>query len=80
MIENSIRKALQTRSPRALTHPSLITLLCKLDGVPMSESEEKTSPKLPVPIPKTKASSTSQDMDDDNDEEGKVDGVEEAEE
>ena len=45
VIENSILKALQNRSTGALTHPSLITLLCKLAGVPMSESEEKTSPK-----------------------------------
>ena len=69
MIENSILKALQNRSTGALTHPSLITLLCKLVGVPMSESEDKTLPKLPMPVPKTKASSISQDMDDNNDEE-----------
>ena len=46
----------------------------------MSESEEKTSPKLRVSVPKTKVSSTSQDMDDDNNKEGGVDRVEEAKE
>ena len=80
VIENSILKAFQNRSTGALTHPSLITLLCKLAGVPMPESEEMTSPKIPVLVPKTKASSTSQDMDVDNDEEGGVEGVEEAKE
>ena len=52
VIENSILEVLQNRCTGAHTHPSLITLLCKLAGVPMSESEEKTLPKLPLPMPK----------------------------
>ena len=47
-------EALQNRCTGTLTHPSLIALLYKLAGVPMSEFEEKTPPKLPLPVPKSK--------------------------
>ena len=48
-------EALQNKCTGALTHnPSLITILYKLAGVPMSEFEEKTPPKLPLPVPKSK--------------------------
>ena len=53
---------LKNRCTGALTHPSLITLLCKLAGVSMSESEEKTPPKIPLLVPKSKKGSTSHDI------------------
>ena len=52
---------LKNRCTGVLMHPSLITLLCKLAGVSMSESEEKTPPKLPLPVLKSKEGSTYQD-------------------
>ena len=45
---------LQIRCTDVLTYPYLITLLCKLVGVPMLESEEKTLLKLPLLVPKSK--------------------------
>ena len=54
VIKNSILKVLYNRCTGALTHHSLITLLYKLAGVPMSESEEKTPPKMPLHVPKSK--------------------------
>ena len=54
VIENSILKILYNRCTGALTHHSLITLLCKLASVPISESEEKTPPKFPLHLPKSK--------------------------
>ena len=42
------------RYTRALIHPSLITLLCRLVEVPMHESEEKFTHRLPMPLPKIK--------------------------
>ena len=53
---------------RALIHPSLIILLCKLAEVPMLESEEKSPHKLSMPLPKKKDNS-SQDMDEATEEE-----------
>ena len=49
------------RCTGTLTHPLLIKLLCKLVGLFMSESEEKTPPKISFPIPKSREGSTSQD-------------------
>ena len=58
VIERGIIESTQRRCTRALIHPSLITLLCKMVDVPMSESEEKSPHKLPVPFLKKKNGSS----------------------
>ena len=59
VIKSSIIEPSQGQCTGVVTHPSLITLLCKMAGVPMSESEEKSPHKLPLPMPKSKDGSTS---------------------
>ena len=54
VIESAIIESTQWRCIGALIHPLLIMLLCKLPGVPISESEEKSWHKFLVLFPKKK--------------------------
>ena len=54
VIEREIIESTQGLCTGALIHPSLITRLCWLIEVPMHESEEKSTHKLPMPLSKIK--------------------------
>ena len=54
VIERGIIESTQGRCTKALIHPSLITQLCRPAKVPMHESEEKSTHRLPMPFSKTK--------------------------
>ena len=54
VIDSSVLESTNGRCIRALTHASLVTMICKLAGVRMIESEEQCPPLIPLPLPKTK--------------------------
>ena len=54
VIERGLIESTQERCTRALIHPSLITQLCQLVEVSMSDSEVQVQQRLPIPLPKAK--------------------------
>ena len=54
VIERGIIESTKGRCTGVLIHLTLITLLCKIVKVHMSDSEEKSLHKLLVPLPKKK--------------------------
>ena len=54
VIERGIIESTHGRCTGALIYPSLITQLCQLVEVPMHESEEKSTHRLPMSLLKTK--------------------------
>ena len=79
MIQNSILDLLRNKCMGALTHQSLITLLCRLAGVPMNNSKEKTPPKLLLLVSRSKEGSTGSDTDIEEDNAGGEADLKEAE-
>ena len=67
--ESSIFEAANVKCTRALTYPSLITMLCKMAGVRMSETKEKSPRITSLPLSKSKTGSRFLRHDQDNDNE-----------
>ena len=62
VIDRELIESTHGRCTGALIHPSLITQLCRLVEVPMHESEEKSTRRLPLSLPKSK-DGASKDME-----------------
>ena len=54
IIERGLTESTQGRCTEALIHPSLITQLCRSDGVSMLDSEEQVQQRLPISLAKVK--------------------------
>ena len=80
VIEISILEAISRRCTGALAHPPLITLLWAMEGLNMSDSEEKFPLMLPLPMPKKKMGSFSSIVDIDNEESGERNAQEDEQE
>ena len=54
VIKRGLIVSTEGRCTRALIHPSLITLLCRMAEVSMLDSEEQVEQCLPIPLPKAR--------------------------
>ena len=67
VIERRLIELTHGRCIGGLIHPSLITELCRLVGVPMLDSEEQVQQRPPIPQPKVKFGSPEESDDETDD-------------